>query len=157
MNRVVLSIGSFALLQLVNDILSWHTWFRFPRATTACASRDRAWCRRWWRWSHRCPPRTPCAAGSSTVPRRSTVACARCKLAPWQFSMKLIETKWDELLVNSYTIRSLWGAVIAQWIRLRLPSCTPGSSPKYNIHAYVDLYSSNCLFVIRIAMWKERK
>ena len=33
-----------------------------------------------------------------------------------------------------------WGAAIAQWIHLRLPSCHPGFSPKYTINAFINLY-----------------
>ena len=37
------------------------------------------------------------------------------------------------------------GAAIAQWIRLGLPSCRPGSSPKYSIYAfYSKILYSNC-------------
>ena len=32
------------------------------------------------------------------------------------------------------------GATIAQWIRLHLPSCRPGSSPKHTIYAFFNLY-----------------
>ena len=36
-------------------------------------------------------------------------------------------------------IMSQWGAAIAQWIRLHLPSCRPGSSPKHTIYAFINL------------------
>ena len=47
------------------------------------------------------------------------------------------------------------GATIAQWIRLRLSSCHLGSSPKHTIYAFFNLYCSNCIFVIWIAMWTK--
>ena len=34
---------------------------------------------------------------------------------------------------------------------------TLGSSPKHTNYAFFDLYSSNCIFVSWIGMWKERK
>ena len=44
------------------------------------------------------------------------------------------------------------GATIAQRIRLRVPSCSPGSSPKHTIYTFF-IYSNCAIFV----MWKERK
>ena len=41
-----------------------------------------------------------------------------------------------------------WGAAIAQWICLHLPSCRPGSSPKHTIYAFINL----CWFV---SSWKD--
>ena len=35
------------------------------------------------------------------------------------------------------------GAAVAQWIRLRLPSCRPGSNPKHTIYTFIKLYL-NC-------------
>ena len=35
---------------------------------------------------------------------------------------------------------SMQGVAIAQWIRLRPPSCAQGSSPKHAIYAFINLY-----------------
>ena len=45
---------------------------------------------------------------------------------------------------KSFTYR---GAAIAQWIRLRLPSCRPGSSPKHTIYAFI-IYSQICAIFV---------
>ena len=40
-----------------------------------------------------------------------------------------------------------WGTAIAQWNRLRLPSCRPGPSPKDTIYTFI-IYSICAIFVI---------
>ena len=45
--------------------------------------------------------------------------------------------------------RGRMGAAIAQWIRLRLPFATPGSSPKHSIYGFIKLLNG--------LMWKGRK
>ena len=49
-----------------------------------------------------------------------------------------------------------WDPAIAQWIRLRLPSCCPGFKSHAHHIRFFNLYCSNCIFVIWIEMWKER-
>ena len=44
-------------------------------------------------------------------------------------------------------------AATAQWIRLRLPSCHPGSSPKHTIYAFI-IYRQICAVFVS---WKQRK
>ena len=64
----------------------------------------------------------------------------------------------------SFLLQSAWrsygetmGAAIAQWILLRLPSCCPGFETQAHHLHFFNLYCSNCIFVIWIRMWKERK
>ena len=39
----------------------------------------------------------------------------------------------------------MWGAAVAQWIRLRIPFCRPGSNSKYTIYAFMNLnLNLNC-------------
>ena len=46
-----------------------------------------------------------------------------------------------KLLVQPYKHFLSWGAAVAQWIRLCLPFCRPGSNPKHTIYACINL---NC-------------
>ena len=62
-------------------------------------------------------------------------------------SIRLHFDAWFQALCKFIWI---WGAVIAQWILLRLPSCHPGSSPKHTIYIFLNLYL-NCV------TWKRRK
>ena len=52
-----------------------------------------------------------------------------------------------------YKLFKIWGAAIAQWIRLRLPSSPLGLSPKHTINAFI-IYSQTCAIFV---MWKERQ
>ena len=56
------------------------------------------------------------------------------------------------LNLDHFSIFHPRGTAIAQWIRLHLPFCHPGSSPKHIIYAFI-IYSICVIFV----MWKEQK
>ena len=47
--------------------------------------------------------------------------------------------KFGKTSINDGNHQKWWWATIAQWIRLRSPSCGPGSNPKHNIYASFGL------------------
>ena len=49
---------------------------------------------------------------------------------------------------NSPKLSPSRGAAIAQWIRLRLPSCRPMFESHTHCLRFFNLYCSNCIFVI---------
>ena len=49
-----------------------------------------------------------------------------------------------------------WGVTIAQWIRLHLPFCRPGLSPKHTIHAFI-IYSICAICICRVKRKKINK
>ena len=46
-----------------------------------------------------------------------------------------------------YLNKSIWGAAIAQWIRLRLPSCHPGFESQAHHLGFYFIYSQICLYL----------
>ena len=49
---------------------------------------------------------------------------------------------------NYQDIRGKWGAAIAQWNSLRLPSCCPGFESQANHLSYYFIYSQICAILV---------
>ena len=59
--------------------------------------------------------------------------------------------------ILEYKNKVKWGAAIAQWIRLRLPSCRPGFESQANHLHFFQFILFKLYICIWIGMWKEQK
>ena len=73
------------------------------------------------------------------------VECFRLFVSTLQPLFLSLLTSMGESIVQSSK-----GTAIAQWIRLHLPSASPGSSPKHTNYAFINLHLNS-------VMWKRRK